>query len=386
MNTTVNAASEQRPVLEVENLRRDYGGSVGVDDVSFTINPGEIITLLGPSGCGKSTTLRSVMGLERTDGGTIVYQGETIESAKKSVPTHKRGMGMVFQSYAIWPHMTVAENVAYPLELRKWKKDKIKEAVKDVLQLVGLQDFHDRPATRLSGGQQQRVALARALVYRPSLLLLDEPFSNLDARLRDEMRSEVKAIQREVGIAVLFVTHDQEEALSMSDRIVVMNKGRVLQIGTPEELYNKPANPMVRDFLGHNLVFRGEVIEVSSDTVACSLGESGVRIEGSVTAGHQMPTIGDPCEISIRPAQTEVRREHLSDESTPLASNQFRAKVMATLFLGDRRELQIETPRGQKARVFASLADDHVEGENVILDLPKEHVLVWPLGVNEDSA
>lgn len=373
------SASDDAPVLEVTNLRRMYGDAVGVDDVSFSIYPGEIVTLLGPSGCGKSTTLRSVMGLERADGGSIVYQGRVVESATTSVPTHKRDMGMVFQSYAIWPHMTVAENVAYPLELRKWKRPRIEEAVREVLRLVGLEAFHDRPATRLSGGQQQRVALARALVYRPGLLLLDEPFSNLDARLRDEMRSEVKAIQREIGIAVLFVTHDQQEALSMSDRIVMMRAGRVLQSGHPEHLYHHPANPLVRDFLGQNLVFRGVVQAVEGTRVTCTLGQSGVIICGEDTGFGGGAVVGAECDISIRPEQIEVSRteaEHGDDED--LGENRVRARVMASLFLGDRRELQIETPRGQKARVYAPLSDRHVEGEDVVLDLPEQHVKIWP--------
>lgn len=379
--TTAPVQDKDIPVLEVKNLRRVYGDSVGVDDVSFSIYPGEIVTLLGPSGCGKSTTLRSVMGLERADGGSIVYQGRVVESANSSVPTHKRDMGMVFQSYAIWPHMTVAENVAYPLELRKWKKDRIATAVREVLELVGLGEFHDRPATKLSGGQQQRVALARALVYRPGLLLLDEPFSNLDARLRDEMRSEVKAIQREIGIAVLFVTHDQQEALSMSDRIVMMRSGRVLQAGNPEQLYHHPATPLVRDFLGQNLVFRGVVREVSGGTVTATLGESGVVIRGEDTGYGGGAKVGGTCDISIRPEQIQVSREEFEGDGDGqyLAPNRVRARVTASLFLGDRRELQVETPRGQKARVYAPLSDHHVEGEGIVLDLPEEHVKIWPV-------
>ena len=367
------------PVLEVKNLRRTYGDAVGVEDVSFSIHSGEIVTLLGPSGCGKSTTLRSVMGLESADGGSIVYQGRVVESAAAHVPIHKRDMGMVFQSYAIWPHMTVAENVAYPLQLRKWKKAQIADAVRDVLKLVGLEQFHDRPATRLSGGQQQRVALARALVYRPGLLLLDEPFSNLDARLRDEMRSEVKAIQREIGIAVLFVTHDQQEALSMSDRIVMMRAGRVLQVGDPEQLYNHPASPLVRDFLGQNLVFPGKIAEVDGNRVASTLGTSGILIRGEASGFEAPPRVGDAAEISIRPEQIHVARPHVASPDEAMGENRVLARVTASLFLGDRRELQIETPRGQKARVYASLADRHVEGEHVVLDLPEAHVRIWPV-------
>ncbi|MDR7083287.1 ABC-type Fe3+/spermidine/putrescine transport system ATPase subunit [Arthrobacter ginsengisoli] len=385
--TSAALQRDTEAVLTVSGLRRTYGDTVvAVDGVDFSIHPGEIVTLLGPSGCGKSTTLRTVMGLERANGGTITYQGRVVESETVSVPSNKRDMGMVFQSYAVWPHMTVAENVSYPLHLRKWKKPRIAEAVDEVLALVGLEDFHDRPSTKLSGGQQQRVALARALVYRPGLLLLDEPFSNLDARLRDEMRSEVKAIQREIGIAVLFVTHDQQEALSMSDRIVLMRQGRVLQSAGPEELYNHPSSPAARDFLGQTLVFRGEVVEKTGNRTSCRLTEAGTIIHGIEEGSGRPLNIGDACEISIRPEQAAVTREPADRLNEPLAVNQIRVKVTAALFLGDRRELQIVTARGQKARVFAPLEERHVEGDRIVIELPEVHVRVWPADATKTSS
>src|SRR5437763_312066 len=230
-------------VLRLVGVSKFFGAVKAVDRVSLDVTEGEILTLLGPSGCGKTTTLRMAIGLERCSEGEILYQGRVVDSARVHVPTHKRNMGMVFQSYAIWPHMTVFENVAYPLRVRGVKGSKVREEVQRVLELVDLPGLGERPATMLSGGQQQRVALARSLVFEPRILLLDEPFSNLDAKLREQMRAELRVLQRRLGITVLFVTHDQVEALSLSDRIAVMNAGHVEQIGTPTELYLDPRTP-----------------------------------------------------------------------------------------------------------------------------------------------
>ena len=224
---------------------------------------GEIVTLLGPSGCGKTTTLRMAMGLERSGSGRIVSLGRVVDSAPERifVPPEKRNMGMVFQSYAIWPHLTVFENIAYPLRIRRNSTAEVRDKVARTLQLVGLADHADRPATHLSGGQQQRVAVARAIVFDPTLLLMDEPFSSLDAKLREQMRAELKVLQRQLGITILFVTHDQSEALAISDRLAVMSGGRMEHIGTPMELYTHPGSPTVRDFLGRTLLLRGRLLE-----------------------------------------------------------------------------------------------------------------------------
>ncbi len=224
-----------------------------MDRASLDVRRGEVFTLLGPSGCGKTTTLRLVAGLERPDGGEITLRGRVVASAPRRVfvAPNRRNLGMVFQSYAIWPHMTVFENVAYPLTLRGLGRGgDPRSRVARVLDLVGLAGMEARSATLLSGGQMQRLALCRALVYEPDLLLLDEPFSNLDAKLREQMRLELRVLQRRLGITVLFVTHDQIEALSLSDRIAVMRQGRVEQVGPPRSLYEQPASAFVRDFLG----------------------------------------------------------------------------------------------------------------------------------------
>src|SRR5215831_1074724 len=243
-------------VLSLDAVTKLFGPVHAVDRASLEIRRGEVFTLLGPSGCGKTTTLRLVAGLEHLDAGEITLRGRVVASTRRRlfVPPHKRNLGMVFQSYAIWPHMTVLDNVAYPLELRGTRRAIIREKVSRVLGLVGLEGLETRSATLLSGGQMQRLALCRALVYEPDLLLLDEPFSNLDAKLREQMRVEVKLLQRRLRITVLFVTHDQIEALGLSDRIAVMHRGRVEQVGLPRRLYERPASAFVRDFLGQTVI------------------------------------------------------------------------------------------------------------------------------------
>src|SRR5881409_2980021 len=228
-------------------LVKTFGTVVAVNHLSFEARAGEFLTLLGPSGCGKTTTLRLVAGLERPYRGDVYLGGRTLSAAASGlfVPPERRGMGMVFQSYAIWPHMTVFENVAFPLNVRRANRQEIKRRVEETLELVGLANFSDRPAILLSGGQQQRVSLARALVYSPSILLLDEPLSNLDARLREQMRIELKRLKQQLGFTVLFVTHDQIEAMSLSTRLAVMSQARIEQIGPPQEVYERPQTPFV---------------------------------------------------------------------------------------------------------------------------------------------
>ncbi|HTE87136.1 MAG TPA: ABC transporter ATP-binding protein, partial [Dehalococcoidia bacterium] len=247
-----NASVERGAVVTLRGVTKSFGRVEVLHGLDLEVRRGEILTLLGPSGCGKTTTLRLVIGLERCSEGEISYEGRIVDSRRRRVfvPPHKRNMGMVFQSYAIWPHMTVFENVAYPMKARHAKSSEITTMVGRALELVGLGGLASRPAPQLSGGQQQRVALARSLVYEPELLLLDEPFSNLDAHLREEMRAEVKVLQRRLGTTILFVTHDQTEAMSLADRVAVMDRGSIAQIGTPQELYGTPTSPTVRDFMG----------------------------------------------------------------------------------------------------------------------------------------
>jgi iron(III) transport system ATP-binding protein len=260
------------PSIALENLSKRFDEFVAVNAVTLTAADGEFLTLLGPSGCGKTTTLRMIAGLEEPSGGSIRIGDRVIydRTAGVNVPAETRGLGMVFQSYAIWPHMTVAENIAYPLRMRRVPSARRAELVKKALDLVGLSGFGDKPSPLLSGGQQQRVALARALVFEPALLLLDEPLSNLDAKLREQMRFELRIMQQRVGLTAVYVTHDQEEALTLSDRLVVMNEGEIEQIGTPSEVYERPQTRFVAQFIG-----KGNMLDLAGD-VECDA--SGARL------------------------------------------------------------------------------------------------------------
>ena len=244
--------------VTLKHLTKSFGESTVVRDVDEVIPGGEFVTLLGPSGCGKTTILRMIAGFEKPTSGEIYFDDRLICGGKTFVPPEKREIGMVFQSYAVWPHMTVFDNTAYPLTIRKAPKEEIRMRVDHVLALMHLEHYADRFPGQLSGGQQQRVALARALVAEPKLLLLDEPLSNLDAKLRESMRFEIKRLQKTLGITVIYVTHDQTEAMAMSDRIFVLNRGGLQQAGSPEEIYNHPVSPFVADFLGKVDFFRGE--------------------------------------------------------------------------------------------------------------------------------
>jgi iron(III) transport system ATP-binding protein len=240
------------PDVHVEGLAKSFGDTRVLSDVSFTVNDKEFVTLLGPSGCGKTTTLMSIAGFEKPDAGRIVCGGQVFVDveAKTSLPAEQRNLGIVFQSYAVWPHMTVAQNVGFPLRIRRLKKAAVKARVHEVLETVELGDYADRYPYQLSGGQQQRVALARALSYSPGILLLDEPFSNLDAKLRERARTWLKNLQTSLGLTTIFVTHDQDEALSLSDRVLVMKDGRILRSGSPEEIYRQPGERFVAEFVG----------------------------------------------------------------------------------------------------------------------------------------
>ena len=248
-------------MVTVREITKNFGEQVVIRRFDAAFQKGEFITLLGPSGCGKSTMLRIIAGFEKPTSGELYINGTLMTGAKTFVPPERRGIGMVFQSYAVWPHMTVYDNVAYPLTLRRTDRETVRKSVERVLEIVHLSQYAKRYPNQLSGGQQQRVALARALVAEPNLLLLDEPLSNLDAKLRETMRFEIKEIQKKLGITVVYVTHDQSEAMAMSDRIFVMNGGVVQQCGSPEEIYDTPANQFVADFLGKVDFFKGEVKE-----------------------------------------------------------------------------------------------------------------------------
>lgn len=329
-------------MLEVEELHKQYtsedgtpGG--GVFGASFDIADGELFTLLGPSGCGKTTTLRSIAGLEKPEGGRITLAGNAIFDAARqfNVPMYNRDIGMVFQSYAIWPHMNVYENAAYPLKVTRghgMNSSQIREKVTSTLALVGLEEFVNRPSTQLSGGQQQRLALARALTREPALLLLDEPLSNLDAQLREQMRAELKRLQRETGVTAIYVTHDQSEALAISDRIAVMENGLVKQIGPPREIYERPTSEFVANFIGTTNLLRGllkaDISAGSTGLIETRLGPLTCSFTADVTAS---PAVG----VVIRPENVMVEPAGSALAGTLPETNRCEGTVVSETYLGE---------------------------------------------------
>ena len=321
-------------ILQFTNVVKHFGAALIVDEISFTVAPGEFFTLLGPSGCGKTTTLRLLAGLETPDAGEIILEGRCLAAPEKGiwVPPDKRNVGMMFQSYAIWPHLTVFENVAFPLRVRHESDAVIKKKVSEALELVGLEGLEERGATQLSGGQQQRVALARSIIYTPSLLLLDEPLSNLDVKLREQMRAELRALQLRLNLAVVYVTHDQAEAMSLSDRIAVVNKGRLEQVGTPAEVYEHPETRFVGDFLGRTIIVRGTVRKDAGQSWVDVQGSGRIfmhsEIEGQFKDGDQVRVLTRPEDISLYPM----------GETGP---NQITGKIEKITYMGDHLEYTI---------------------------------------------
>jgi iron(III) transport system ATP-binding protein len=324
------------PEIHVEHLVKQFGDQRALDDVNIDVEQGELFTLLGPSGCGKSTTLMSLAGFQKPEQGRIEVGGDTFFDASRrlSVPAERRNLGIVFQSYAVWPHMTVFENLSFPLRVRGMKRRDIRTRVLEVLDLVEMREYETRYPHQLSGGQQQRVALARALVYSPSVLLLDEPFSNLDAKLRERARAWVKELQHRLGLTTIFVTHDQDEALSMSDRIAVMSAGQIQQIGTPEEVYRRPATRFVAEFVGRVNLLPARIAASDGATVVVDVADSRHRLtltapEGSRTASN--------VTIAIRPEAVAVVAP-----GEPLnGTNTWEADVQRVAFLGDHYEYEL---------------------------------------------
>jgi len=348
--------------IEIKNLYKCFKDVVAINRIQLEIEKGEMLTLLGPSGCGKTTTLRCIAGLEKPEDGDIVIDGRPLLS-KGFVQPSKRGIGMVFQNYAVWPHMKVFSNVAYGLKLLKISKKDIRDKVRNVLELVGLGGLDDRYPSQLSGGQQQRVALARALVRNPKVLLLDEPLSNLDAKLREELRFEIKSLVRRMGITAVYVTHDQAEAMVISDRIAVMNAGNVVQIGSAKEIYEQPADRFVADFIGTMNFIAGEIAQVYQDKEQVS-----VRTDFSdnllcIMSPAGETKTGTKAYASIRPEDVDVFTEPPQE-----SQNVFKGTIANKAYLGNFLYLFVRV-NGTTVRVQISQYLPQEEGQEIYLFL-----------------
>jgi ABC-type Fe3+/spermidine/putrescine transport system ATPase subunit len=370
----VPATSGGTPAARVQRMTKLFGPVRAVNDVSFEVAPGELLTLLGPSGCGKTTTMRAIAGLEKISGGEIHLKDRIVSSAPKRIhiAPEKRDVGMVFQSYAIWPHMTVFENVAYPLRCRKVAMADIRRRVRAGLLLVEMDVYEERPATLLSGGQQQRVALARAMVMEPAVMLLDEPLSNLDAKLRVQMRAHIKDLQRRTGLTMIYVTHDQDEAMALSDRIVVMNGGVIEQIGTPTEIYERPRSRFVADFVGATNFVAGKAlgaqgrdllrVATGEDTLICTLD------------GNACPPVGAPVLLMIRPAKIAVAGR---DTSRDGVVNRLPATITSNIYGGDWREIAV-AGSGFSLRVLAPATVGAQPGASVEIEFSAKDLRLLP--------
>jgi iron(III) transport system ATP-binding protein len=356
------------PALVIDDVSCSFGGVVAVDHFSLAVEPGDFVTLLGPSGCGKTTTLRMVAGLEHNTGGRILI-GDMVASdpgAQIFVPPDRRQLGVVFQSYAIWPHMTVFENVAYPLRVRRRPAVEIKEKVAAALRLVEMEAFADRPSPALSGGQQQRVAIARALVFAPQVLLLDEPLSNLDARLRRQMGDEFRALQRRLAVTSLYVTHDQEEAMALSDRVVVMDRGHVLQVGSPEAIYWRPVSCGVATFLGSPNLLDGRVTACRRhDDNEFRLAVAGTGWQGECRSAGPYAN-DEPVIVLARPENVAV--DQRADANACAGTITFTGEVKERIFRGARLSLKVAT-LGRVINVDTSALCGIAAGDRVALTI-----------------
>jgi iron(III) transport system ATP-binding protein len=360
--------------IEVRDLVVRYGDAAAVDGVSFTVGRGEHVTLLGPSGCGKTTTLRAIAGLETPSGGSIHINGQTMYSAaeRRNVPTEKRAVSMVFQSYAVWPHMSVFDNVAYGLRVRKLPRAEVAAQAERALDLVQMRQYAERSASLLSGGQQQRVALARAIAFSPSVLLFDEPLSNLDAKLRAEMRIELRELQRRLGVTSVYVTHDQEEALAISDRVIVLHVGGIEQIGTPEDIYHRPKTRFVADFVGSANLIAGRIAG-SAD------GNGHIRFESAgwlmleACAAHRPR--GNEDTVAVRTAHIGISINGAAPEQANTQGNSAAGRIRQRLFHGDFIQYVVDWPAGQLI-VRRPPTDLFAEGAAVTLSFAAEHCVL----------
>ncbi|HMF49101.1 MAG TPA: ABC transporter ATP-binding protein [Candidatus Saccharimonadales bacterium] len=345
-------------LVSLRGLSKKFTDTAAVDDLHLEIGDGEFVSLLGPSGCGKTTTLRLLAGFLQPDAGEIRVDGKVVSSASLLVPPERRNMSMIFQSYAVWPHMTVAQNVAYGLKFKKLSKQDIDAKVTKVLGVVHLAELKDRYSAELSGGQQQRVALARALVVEPQILLMDEPLSNLDANLREEMRFEIRRLHEEFGITTIYVTHDQAEAMATSDRIAVLDHGRMVQVGTPSDIFDRPVTRFVAEFVGKANILAGNFE-----------GDGRLQLDGGLTlrvGRGQAPASGKGL-ICLRPHNIRLADDEAA--ARPLAErgyNLFAGVVRRSIYFGDAVDYTIELSSHATLRVIASPAQRFLNGQSVV--------------------
>ena len=360
-----------------ENLTKYFQSSLALDRLNLEVKSGEFITLLGPSGCGKTTTLRLLAGFISPDEGTIIVDDRLVSAAKNSLPPEKRNMSMIFQSYAIWPHLTVFENVAFGLRLRKVSKKELSDRVNQALALVHLEQYGHRYPAELSGGQQQRVSLARAIVVEPKILLLDEPLSNLDASLREAMRHEIMTLHQRLKLTTVYVTHDQREALALADRVVVMSAGRIQQVGTPEEIYERPASEFVANFIGRCNLLSGIVITRNS-----------VEVKGILFKVDDIANdinIGDDVVLCIRPHAIILHSDRYSSDREQ--ANHFTARVEYCEYLGEFREYELKLEKSNIA--LLALTPPYIRQQpnsSVNLSIPISSCRVLPTKVRSSKS
>jgi iron(III) transport system ATP-binding protein len=376
--------------VRVSGLFKRYGDIVAVDDLTMDFEKGTLTTLLGPSGCGKTTTLRCIAGLEKAERGMISIDDRVVFSQDVNVPPERRMVGIVFQSYAIWPHMTVFDNIAFPLKIRHASRQDVADKVKKAMDLVRLSGLSDRPATQVSGGQQQRIALARALVFDPDVLLLDEPLSNLDTSLRDIVRVEVKEIQRSLRITTIYVTHDQTEALSMSDKVVVMRAGKVMAVGPPEDIYKRPPNDFVASFVGKANMIPGTLGSMRAGYLPTRPDEELATIEtgfGKAVCHIHGPTVlkeGDKVLLLIKPENVEILPDIESRADGRDGLNVFSGRVEYVSYLGAFSEVIVavgaEGGSNQRIRVLRNSESIPLRpGQKVLVRLPEEYCSLLPV-------
>lgn len=352
---------QAEPIISVRDLRVAYGSNEVLKGIDLSIAPGSFVALLGASGCGKTTLLRTLSGFTPASGGSITVNGRDI----KREPPERRGMAMVFQSYALWPHMNVAQNMGYGLKLRRVPRDEIRRRVADLLLMLGLQGFEDRPVNELSGGQRQRVALGRALAVEPQILLLDEPLSNLDARIRLQMRHEIRAIQRQLGVTAILVTHDREEAMVMADQVVILDQGRIAQIGTPEEVFQSPRTPYVASFMGAENIID---CDATADGDAVRLHIAGIPLAG-VRCSAAQAGVG-AVQVHFRSERASLRTQ----DSPPANSLEIPGHISQVSYLGGGYRCEIRTGCGQ---FFIDHPRSIAEGDAVTVTIPANALHVY---------